>query len=51
MAQETSVLCSLECIGANRPETPGTVPDLERLSHVPRGNENLSQLFWSFMIT
>ena len=31
-------------IGANCPETPGTAPDLERLSRVPPGNENLPRL-------
>ena len=31
--------CQLKkCIGANRPETPGTIPDFERLSRVPPGN-------------
>ena len=33
-----------ETIGANHPETPGTVPDLERLSRVPPGNGNLPRL-------
>ena len=36
-------------IGANCPETPGTVPDLECLSRVPPGNENLPQLSQNFM--
>ena len=31
-------------IGANR---PGTVPDLEPLSRVPPGNENLPGLSWN----
>ena len=31
-------------IVANRPGTPGTVPDLEALSWVPHGNHNLPGL-------
>ena len=31
-------------IGANRPKTPGTVPDLEHLSRVLPRNENLPGL-------
>ena len=31
-------------IGANCPKTPGTVPDLECLSRVSPGNENLPRM-------
>ena len=34
-------------IGVNRPRTPGTVPDLEPLFHVPPGYENLPGLSWN----
>ena len=46
----TSSVLSLDynTIGANRPETPGTVPDLEHLSHVTPGNENLPPLSQNF---
>ena len=41
---EKKATCTLYItIGANRPETPRTVPDLERLSCVPPGNEHLPQ--------
>ena len=42
------ILLDYNTIGANRPETPGTVPDLEHLSHVSPGNENLPQLSQNF---
>ena len=38
--QAEPIYNKLNPIGANRPETPKTVPELERLSRVPPGNEN-----------
>ncbi len=39
-----------KCIGANRPGTPGTVPDLEALSLVPPGKCYLPEMSRIFKV-
>ncbi len=41
----------LQSIGANRPETPGTVPDLEALSLVPPGKCYLPEMSRIFILS